>query len=267
MFVPGRQDDSSQSGVDRQAGQFASQFGQALYARSALNLNQSLVSVTNCLRAWRIKKRKRRDVSQTRRFGLQDHRGQIRAMDFWRCVIRSSCEIGLAIEPNANAIRDSAAPPCPLVGGGLGYPFDGQPLHFGTRRIPTNAGRAGVDHVANAGNRQGGLGHVRCKDNSAVRTGLKNAILLLRRQSCVQRQDLGSLWRRRPAVSQPRNLFAVSRMSRSVGRKTSMWPRSTTASSWTAFTIPSTGPTRCRPLHPTVVDNGCRPGTSFQRLR
>ena len=128
---------------------------------------------------------------------------------------------------------DAPAASRPLVGRGLRDRLDRQPLGLATRRVAADPGRARVDHVADARHGQRRFGHVGGEHDPAVRVRLEDAMLVRCRQPGVQRQDLRLAARRRRWATSA-DVLAVSWMSRSVGRKTSMSPSSMRASSSTA---------------------------------
>ena len=67
-----------------------------------------------------------------------------------------------------------AAPALALVGRGLRDRLDRQPLHLEPLAVAGDAGRAGVDHVPDAGHGQRGLGHVGGQHDPAARCAAAN---------------------------------------------------------------------------------------------
>jgi hypothetical protein len=85
----------------------------------------------------------------------------------------------------------AAAAAGPLVGRGLADRLHQQLLHLAAEAVALHAGRAGVDHVTDAGHRQGGLGHVGGQHDAPPRVAIEHALLLRLRQPREQRQHLG----------------------------------------------------------------------------
>ena len=66
----------------------------------------------------------------------------------------------------------------------------GQALHLGPVAVAGDAGRAGVDHVADAGDGERRLGHVGGQHDAPAAVRLEDPVLLGRRQPGVERQQL-----------------------------------------------------------------------------
>ena len=97
----------------------------------------------------------------------------------------------LGVQADADAGRDPAAPPGPLVGRRLRDRLDRQSLHLQPAAVAGDAGRPGVDDVAHAGHGDRRLGDVRAEHDAPAAVRLEDAVLLGRRQPGVQRQHLG----------------------------------------------------------------------------
>ena len=74
--------------------------------------------------------------------------------------------------------RDPPAAAGALVGRGLADRLDRQPLHLGAHRVARDAGDAGVDDVADAGDGQRGLGDVGGQHDAAPGVRGEDAVLL-----------------------------------------------------------------------------------------
>jgi len=122
---------------------------------------------------------------------LQNDRGEISALDFGRRKPLAREIVILAVQPNANAGADAAAAALALIGRGLRNGLDRQALQLGTGRIAADAGRAGIDDVANAGDGERRFGDVRGQDDAAAAVGVKNTVLLGRRKAGIERDDFG----------------------------------------------------------------------------
>ena len=140
---------------------------------------------------WRrcLDKRKGLDVAETERLHAQDDFSEIGALDFRLGERRAGVEILLGIQPDADAGFDATGAAFALVGAALRNGFHGQPPGAGARVVAADAGEAGVDDVADAGNGERGLGDVPSDDNFAPgRTG-KYALLIAGTKAAKERDD------------------------------------------------------------------------------
>src|SRR5450759_1892269 len=103
----------------------------------------------------------------------------------------SGLEILLGVQPDADAVRDPTAATGPLAGAGPRDGLDRVALHLRALAVPRDASGPGVHDIPNARHGQGGLGDVRGKDHAATGVLAEDAVLLGRRQSSEERQDLG----------------------------------------------------------------------------
>jgi hypothetical protein len=87
------------------------------------------------------------------------------SVNFGRC--RKSC---FFVQADADAVGHAAATAGALVGGRLRDRLDLQLLDLVAVAVALHARQAGVDHVADAGHGQRGLGHVR-RQHDAARVG------------------------------------------------------------------------------------------------
>ena len=94
--------------------------------------------------------------------------GEIGALDFRLGECGASVEIFLGIEPDADAVLHATGAAFALVGAALGDGLDGQ-TRARARVVTTDAREAGVNHVADAGNRERSFGDVRRDDDLALR--------------------------------------------------------------------------------------------------
>ena len=99
-------------------------------------------------------------------------------------------EVVLGVQTDAHTWRDTTAPTRALVGRRLRHRLDRQPLHLEPLAVPRDASGAGVDDVADAGHGDRRLGHVGRQHDATPSVRLEDAVLLGRRQSRVERQDL-----------------------------------------------------------------------------
>ncbi len=123
---------------------------------------------------------------------LQDDGGEVGAQDLGIRELRPGLVVLFRIQPDGDAVGDTAAAAGALVGRGLGDTLDGQPLHLGPVRVPRNARRARVDDVLDAGHGEGGFRDVGGQHNPAIAAGVEDLVLLLQAQPGKERQHLGA---------------------------------------------------------------------------
>ena len=90
-----------------------------------------------------------------------------------------ACEIGLVVEADADAVGDAAAAAGALVRRGLADRLDRQLLDLAAKAVALDARRAGIDHVADAGHGQRGLGDVGREHDAARAVRREDLVLLL----------------------------------------------------------------------------------------
>ena len=92
---------------------------------------------------------------------------------------------------HAHAVLFASAASAPLHGARAGNPLDAELLNAAFRVVTGEAYQPGIDHIADAGDRDGCLRHVRCQHDPAVR-GLRreDAFLFGRAHASKERQDL-----------------------------------------------------------------------------
>ena len=190
VLAVGLQDHPADPRIDGQAGELPAERRQPAVLVDRAQLEQRLVAVANRLGPRRIEKRKLVDRPQIERQKLQDHRGQVRPLNFRRREPLAAQEIFFAEQANADARPDAAAAPLALVGRGLRNRLDRQPLHFAAGRVAADAGRARIDDVANARHGERRLGDVRGQHDPPPAVRLEDAVLLGGRKAGIERQNL-----------------------------------------------------------------------------
>ena len=176
--------------IDREARDLAPEIRDLQPAIDRVQFLEQLVPVTHQPRVGGIDERKAGDVAESERRHLQDDRGQVGPLDLRLGEFRPGLEIVFAVEPDADAVGDSPAASLALLGACARHAFDRQTLNLAARAIAADAGEAGVDHVADPGHRQRGLGHVGREHDATPSTGGEHACLLRRRQAGVERYHL-----------------------------------------------------------------------------
>ena len=151
---------------------------------------QQPIAGANTFHRRRIEKREFFNVAETERLHAQDDVREIAALDFRLRVARAVVEILLRVEADAHAVAHAAATALALVGAALRDGLDGQPPRAALRRVAAQPREPGVDHEADAGNRQRGLGNVRRDDDLALLRRREHALLFRVRQPAKQWHDL-----------------------------------------------------------------------------
>ena len=191
----GFHDHPAQPGIDRELGQLPADRGDRAFRGQGAQFAQQRDAVRDGPGIRRFHEGEIRNVlgpfGHADRGHLQDHRGQVGAQDFRVGELAPGFEIRLGVEPDADPVGNPAATAGPLIGAGLGDPFDRQPLHFGPMRIPGDPRGPGVHHVFDAGNRQRGFRDIGGQHDPAPGSGAEDRMLLGERESGEQGQDLG----------------------------------------------------------------------------
>ena len=121
----------------------------------------------------------------------EDGAGEGGAADLGVGLRGAAREVLLGVEPDADAGADAPAAPLALLGARLGDGFHAEALHAGAGVVAREAGEAGVDDVAHAGDRDGGLGDVRREDDARLPgRELEGAALLGGREAREERDRL-----------------------------------------------------------------------------
>ena len=187
----GLDEHAAQPRVDRQRGERAADGCQTAGAVERTQLVQQREAVGDGTGVGRVDERERRDVAQLQRDHLQHDGREVGPQDLGVGELRARVEVVLGVEADADAVRDAATPPGPLVGAGLGDLLDRQPLHLEPARVAGDPRGARVDHVVDARHRQRRLGDVGGEHDAAAGVRLEHPLLLGDREPRVERHDLG----------------------------------------------------------------------------
>ena len=185
------QDHPGDPRVDRQLGELLPERGQLSGGVQRAQLDQQVHPVTDGAPVRRVEEREVGHLAQPQRGHLEDHRGEVGPQDLRVGVRRAALEVGLVVQPDADAVGDPAAPAGPLVGRGPGDRLDGQPLHLEPVAVPGDPGGTGIHHVPDPGDGQRGLRDVGGQHDPAAGMGGEDPVLLGHGQPGEQRQDLG----------------------------------------------------------------------------
>ena len=104
--------------IDRQSRKLLPGGGQLAVLVDGVELTQQIEAIEHRTPWRRIDEGKGLDVFEPKRLHPQNDRRQRRAKDFRVGEGRTLEEIGLVVEPDADAVRHAAAPACALIGGG-----------------------------------------------------------------------------------------------------------------------------------------------------
>ncbi len=146
----------------------------------------------------RVDEREARDVAEAQGRHLQDDAREVRPQDLGVGELRAGREILLRVQPDADAVGDTATPAGALTGGGLRDRLDRQTLHLRALAVARDARGAGVDDVADARHRQRRLGDVRRQDDASPVVRGEDAMLLGGGQARIERHDLDVVTRAPP---------------------------------------------------------------------
>ena len=184
------QDHACNPWIERQPRELATSWRQRIVVIDRAEFLQQLVAIGDRAPRGRLDEGKRFDIGQMQRLHAQDHRCQRGTQDFRFGEFRPLEVILFLVEPNADTRRHPAATSGTLIRRRLRDRLDLQLLDLVAIAVTFDPRRAGVDHIADAGNRQRSLRHVGGQDDAPDRGCLEDPFLLLRRKSREQRQDL-----------------------------------------------------------------------------
>ena len=201
----GLEDHPAEPRVDREPGQAATDVGEADALPPLLDrrgrcdrrpdraeLLEEVGAGLDVAAVGRLDEREAGDVTEPEGGHLEDDAGEVGAQDLRVGELRARLEVLLGVEPDRDALRDAAAAPGPLVGGGLADRLDRQPLHLGAHRVAADPRDAGVDDVADAGDGQRRLGDVGGEHDAAHDRGVagEDLVLVGGAEAGVERDDL-----------------------------------------------------------------------------
>ena len=191
------QEHAAQARVDGQASQLAADARQTRLLAPAgrprfdgPDLGQELRARAHRPGVGRVDEGEGLDVAEAQGEHAEYHRGQRGPLDLRLGEFVACGEVGLRVQADADAVGDAPAPARALVGAGPGDRLDGQALNLRLVGVARYAGGPRVDDVADAGDREGGLGDVRRQDDAPVGVRREDPVLLGRREPRVERQHL-----------------------------------------------------------------------------
>ena len=137
-----------------------------------------------------VEEREAGDVTEPERGHLEDDRREVGPQDLRVGELGPREVVVLGVEADRDALRHAAAPPGTLVGRRLADRLDRKALDLGALAVAGDPGGAGVDDVADAGDRERGLGDVRREDDAASGVGLEDPVLFGCGESGIERHHL-----------------------------------------------------------------------------
>ena len=183
------EDHAADLGVEWQLGEFETDLGQILRRLvDRAQLRQQLVTVGDHARRRRFEEGEILDVAQMQRLHAQDHAGQAGTQDLRLGVGRALVKILFVVELEADAGRNAAATTGPLACRRARDRLDLQLLDLVPMRVALDARQTGVDHVADAGHGERGLGDIGRQHHALALMRGEDAALLDRCLACEQRQ-------------------------------------------------------------------------------
>ena len=129
------------------------------------------------------------DVVDARRLERQHHLGEIEPLHLGQFLRRAPRMLPLGPEPHAHARRGAAGAAGPLVGGSRADLLDQERVDAAVRIVTRHAGEAAVDDGRHAVDGERGFRDIGRDDDLARVVARHRAVLRLRRQLAVQRQD------------------------------------------------------------------------------
>ena len=181
---------AAERGIDRQPREFVAERGHLVLVVQRAELVQERVARLHCGVRWRIQKGKRLHFAEAERLHPQNHLGEIGALDLRLRERRARGKILLRVEPHAHAVPHAARAARALVGAALRDGLDGQALRARARIVAADAREAGINHVADARNRERSLGDIRGHDHAPPLPRRKNPLLIRRRHASEKSEHL-----------------------------------------------------------------------------
>ena len=189
--VFGFQNHAAHARVQRQFGQRAANRCEFVVVVHRAEFGQQLVAVGNGAALGWLDEGEVLHRAQVQRLHAQDDGSQRAAQNLGVGETRPAQIILLVIQANADAVCHAAAAAGALVGGRLRDRLDHQLLDLVAKAVALDAGRAGVNHIANARHGERGFGHVGGQHDAPAAVAFKDAVLLGLTQARKQRQHFG----------------------------------------------------------------------------
>ncbi len=188
----GLQDHAAEARVDRQAGQAAPELRERLLGLGipGRELVQQDLAVAHLAAVGRVEEREVLDLAEVQGGHLQDDAGEVRAQDLRVGEARPGRVVLLGVQADGDTRRDPPAAAGALVGGGLRDRLDRQALDLQARAVAADARGPRVDHGADAGDGQRGLGDVGGEHHAGSAGRLEDALLLGVGEARVEREQL-----------------------------------------------------------------------------
>ena len=164
--------------VDGQAREFVAERGEFIGVVERAEFVQELVAGADGGGDRRIDEWKRLDVAELEGLHPQDDFREIRALDFRLGETRALFKIILRVKPDARPVLHAARATGALIGAALRNVLDRQALGARARIVAAQARKPGVDHVADARQRDGSLRDIRGHDHPPTRPRREDALLL-----------------------------------------------------------------------------------------
>ena len=153
-------------------------------------LLQQTIAGANAFDGRRVQKGEILNIAEPKGLHPQNDIGEIAALNLRLRKPGPVDKILLGIESDTYAVTDTTAPTFALVRTALRYRLDRQPARAALRHVAADAGESGVDHEADAGNRERSLGNVRRHHDFSALRRREDALLLDVRQPAKERHHL-----------------------------------------------------------------------------
>ena len=190
-FVPRRDQHPADPRVEREPGELAADVGQGIGVVHGAQFREQRVAVGDRARKRRIEEREFLHLAEVEAQRAQDHGGERGAQQLGIGERRPAVVIVLAVQAEADAVRNAAAAPGALPGRRLGNVLHLKLFHLVAVAVALDPRQARVHHVADARHRERGLRDVGRQHDPARRARPEHAVLLGVGQAAVERQDLG----------------------------------------------------------------------------
>ena len=163
---------------------------QAVVVKNSAEFIEQLKPVRDGLGPRSLQKRKVRHIAQAQRHHAQNDTRQGAAQYLGFGEARTSVEVFLVVQADANAIGHTATSTRPLIGRRLADGLDQELLHLASEAVALDPGHPRVNHIANARHGERGFGHIGGQHDAGCATGFEHTFLLGLRESSKERQHL-----------------------------------------------------------------------------
>ena len=190
--MAGLQHHAPDPGVQRPVRQVSPDGGELVLFVHGAQLGQQLVAIGDGLGPRGFHKGEALHVAQLQGLHAQDDARERAAQNFGIGEAGPCVEILLLVQADADPVGDTATSATALLRRCLADGLHQQLLDLAAVAVAFDTRRAAVDHIADTGHGEGGLGHVGGQHDPPAGVGIEHPVLLGLREAREQGQHLGA---------------------------------------------------------------------------